>query len=72
MADGGIQMSEAFSHFLFVLSLSERVHEGPSAPICGTQTLEHSNKKRKSIKQAQKNSTLYCRLLKVQITCVAF
>lgn len=44
MADGGIQMSEAFSHFLFVPLLSEGVHEGPSAPICDTQSMQHSNK----------------------------
>lgn len=44
MADGGIQMSEAFSHFVFVPLLSEGVHEGPSAPSCDTQSMEHSNK----------------------------
>lgn len=44
MADVGIQMSEAFSHFLFVPLLSEGVHEGPSAPICDTQSMQHSNK----------------------------
>lgn len=61
MADSGIQMSEAFSHFLFVPSLSKRVHEGPSESICDTQSMEHynkcfsyQNKKLKSRKQPQK------------------